>query len=291
MSLTINGEAVHPGRIPQRAQRLFEDLKKEMEGRPEGLIRAEAEARARDMVIEEVLLTQDARKQAVPVDEKQVEAEMKRLVDAQGGEEAFRKKLEEAGIGEETIREDIRDSLRFTAHLRALTEDVADPDEAAVEAFYQKHSKAFATPDKVRAAHIVKHAPADNAVARDAARRGAEDAHRRITGGEAFSAVARVTSDCPSKEGDLGWFPRGQMVEAFDDVVFNLEPEAVSAPFETEFGWHVATVLEKADGGTQPLDEVRDQIREHLTGRARDQVIRDRIAALKAAATIEETKG
>ena len=45
--------------------------------------------------------------------------------------------------------------------------------------------------------------------------------------------------------GDLGWFPRGVMVDEFDEVVFELDTGEISEPFQSEFGWHVATVMDR----------------------------------------------
>lgn len=75
----------------------------------------------------------------------------------------------------------------------------------------------------------------------------AEAALKRIQRGEAIEKVAEALSKEPSaaqKHGDLGWIKRGQMVQAFADAVFSAKAGELCGPFQTEFGWHVAKVLE-----------------------------------------------
>lgn len=56
-----------------------------------------------------------------------------------------------------------------------------------------------------------------------------------------FGQLAKKYSLCPSgkKGGDLGEFRRGQMVKAFDDVVFKKELYKVHGPVKTKFGYHL----------------------------------------------------
>ena len=66
--------------------------------------------------------------------------------------------------------------------------------------------------------------------------------------GSDFAELARTYSDGPSKNrgGDLGFFRRGDMVEAFDDYVFS-KPTGSIGVVETDFGYHVIEVQEKED--------------------------------------------
>lgn len=68
-----------------------------------------------------------------------------------------------------------------------------------------------------------------------------------IEGGADFADVARQNSSCPSRMrgGDLGAFVQGQMVKAFDDVVFSGEINKVLGPVKTEFGYHLIEITKR----------------------------------------------
>lgn len=63
-----------------------------------------------------------------------------------------------------------------------------------------------------------------------------------------FEEVAKEVSLCPSgaQGGDLGRFGQGQMVPEFDTVVFNDEVGVVHGPVQTQFGYHLLLITERA---------------------------------------------
>lgn len=62
-----------------------------------------------------------------------------------------------------------------------------------------------------------------------------------------FAELAKANSDCPSaqKGGDLGEFPRGQMVKEFEEAAFKLPVNMVSDPVKSQFGYHLILVTKK----------------------------------------------
>lgn len=69
----------------------------------------------------------------------------------------------------------------------------------------------------------------------------AEKLKQQLSNGANFQQLAKKHSICPSRKrgGDLGEFNRGDMVKAFDDVVFKKALLEVHGPVKTKFGFHL----------------------------------------------------
>ncbi|WP_416306960.1 peptidylprolyl isomerase [Neptunicella sp. SCSIO 80796] len=73
----------------------------------------------------------------------------------------------------------------------------------------------------------------------------AEKLKKQLDKGASFHELAKKHSLCPSgkKGGDLGEFGPGQMVKAFDNVVFKKPILQVHGPIKTQFGFHLIKTL------------------------------------------------
>lgn len=71
----------------------------------------------------------------------------------------------------------------------------------------------------------------------------------QIAGGADFAELAKEHSQCPSgrQGGELGTFGPGQMVPAFDKVVFSAPINEVQGPVQTQFGYHLLEVTSRED--------------------------------------------
>lgn len=73
----------------------------------------------------------------------------------------------------------------------------------------------------------------------------AEKLKLKLSKGADFAELAKKHSKCPSSKegGNLGEFRPGQMVKAFDDVVFKKAVLTVHGPVKTQFGYHLIETI------------------------------------------------
>lgn len=104
---------------------------------------------------------------------------------------------------------------------------------------------------RLQARHILLSFPEDATPAqRDSVRALAQNLRERARGGEPFAELARRHSEDPGsarRGGDLGEFGRGEMVPAFEEAAFALEPGQISEPVESPFGLHVIKVEDRTE--------------------------------------------
>jgi len=60
--------------------------------------------------------------------------------------------------------------------------------------------------------------------------------------------------------GDLGWFPRGQLLQkTVEDAAFALQPNQISAPIKSDLGYHLIQVVERGQRDLDPITRARLQ--------------------------------
>jgi len=210
------------------------------------------------MVDEEVLYQkarQDTTINVTDADVQNAVDEQARRVRSQFPSEAeFRTQLSAAGFGTpEEYRRWLADQQRRSAYQQRLLEKLrgegklrggAVSEAELREAFAAAQAQAQRRPATVTLRQIVV-APQPTPLARAAAYTRAESALAEVRRGADVSTVARrLSNDDVSRElgGDLGWFRRGAMVQAFDRVAFRLRPGQFSDIVATPFGYHIILV-------------------------------------------------
>ncbi len=114
----------------------------------------------------------------------------------------------------------------------------------------------------------------------------ADDIVAKLKAGGDFAALAKEKSTdtgSGAQGGDLGYFAKGQMVKPFEDAAWALKKDEVSAPVQSQFGWHVIKQLDKRNKPAPAFETVKDGILNGLVQQKAQEII----GGLHKAAKIE----
>ncbi len=172
---------------------------------------------------------------------------------------------------------EVKNNMLKQFFVRKLLADIQVPEEE-VEAYYNENKAQFNKPAQAKASHILVDTEDQ-----------AQDIKKEIEDGLSFEEAAQKYSKCPSnaKGGDLGFFGQGQMVPEFEQAVFAMEVGDMSAPVQTQFGFHLIKKTDAADGGEAEFGEVRSNIVQQLTVQKQNEVYYGKADALKEKYSVE----
>jgi len=153
----------------------------------------------------------------------------------------------------------------------------AEPSEAEVQEAYDAIHGSTDAALEYNASHILVDSEAE-----------AEAIIDQLAEGADFAELATELSIGPSgpNGGQLGWFGAGRMVPEFEDATMELAVGEVSAPVQTQFGWHVILLNETRELAAPSLDEVRADIVQAL----REDRIDAALAEMTAGAEIDRVE-
>ncbi|MDR0686627.1 MAG: peptidylprolyl isomerase [Dysgonamonadaceae bacterium] len=90
------------------------------------------------------------------------------------------------------------------------------------------------------------------------------EAYDKIVGGADFKEIAAEYSEDRVPSGDLGWIELHRTVPEFWKTVENLKENEISHPFRTDFGFHIAKLIETREPAS--YEEKKDIIKNQLFG-------------------------
>ncbi|UCC22902.1 MAG: peptidylprolyl isomerase [Planctomycetota bacterium] len=284
MTLVVNGEKIDDSAIKQEAERLRPDYERVFADQDPVDKEAQLLDWSKENVIERVLINQHANNHVPAIPAAQIQSAFGQIRKKCGTDELLHK---EFGTNDEReIKEHVELHLKVERMLKGLYEHLPEPAEDEILKFYNENKEQFKSPERIRVAHIVKHI--DGQANEAAAYSTIQKAQSELKNNAVFETLVAKYSDCPQNGGDLGYIAKGQMVEEFEDVVFNLAVNQVSGIFRTRFGFHVAKLYDRKPQAVRPLEQVKDSITAELKKHMQEKAIDDFVDGLKADAKIEE---
>ncbi|MCU9614476.1 peptidylprolyl isomerase [Caldibacillus lycopersici] len=206
-----------------------------------------------DSLIVTKITDMEIEKEGIEVTQAEIDEEMQNYYDYYGGEEGFKSVLEESGADLDRFKQDVE---QYIALNKILEKRIEITDEE-IAAYFEENQASFAQAEQVEASHILVE---DEATANEVL--------EKLTAGEDFAELAKTYSlDTTTSEagGELGYFSKGTMGDAFDEAAFALDIDAISDPVETDDGFEIIKVTDKKAAKDAELnDEVKEEIRSTL---------------------------
>ena len=202
--------------------------------------------------------------------------------------------IEQTGMPAEDAMEQIRSHFLTQAVIgQEVGSRIVIPRDE-IEAYYEEHKQEFMRTEGVRLAEIVISTEGKTGEELAAAEKKAKDTRKRLLKGEPFAEMARRLSDNKQnseKGGDIGVWRRGQLRKEIEDFVFDQPGGHITPLIEVPNGYLILKVFEKHREGLATLEEVRDEIRNRLSGPKFQPAFRKYLSKLRTDAYIEIRPG
>lgn len=151
------------------------------------------------------------------------------------------------------------------SYVELSAESIADMAEISVadaQAFYQDNLTSYGTAERRKVSHIMIEGDDDKA------KQKAQALSAQLKSGANFAELAKVNSEdafSAKQGGQLDWFDKGIMDQAFEDAAFELQNKNdVSEVVQSEFGFHIIQLDDVSLPDVKPFEEVREEILQQL---------------------------
>lgn len=284
MAIVVNGEKIEDSAIKQEVERLRPDYERVFADQDPKERETQLLDWSKENVIERVLINQEAQTNGQTIPPDKIESALAKLKEQYADEEQLYKDFDTKD--DEKIKKEIEKQMRVEQTLDQICKKVPKPSKAAIQEYYEKNKEQYKSGERIRVAHIVKYV--NWQTDEETAYREICEAHGELKQGVPFESVVDKYTDCADSGGDLGYVCRGQMVEEFEDVVFNLGQGQISDVFRSRFGFHVAKVYAREPAKVPDLEDIKERIVEELENQTRSEAVDAFIDVLKSKAKIEE---
>ena len=239
--------------------------------------------------IVQTLIANAAKKQNLTVGAKDVDDYLEKIKGELTPGMTLDQVLKTEGVTMADLRKDIERQLMVKKLVEASLSGKTEPTEKEITDFYDKNKERFNMPETVKARHILIAVDQDADASTMADGKAVADSVRDdLVHGADFAKMAAVNSDCPShvRGGDLGEFPRGQMVKAFDEAAFSQKVDDIGPVIQTQFGYHIIQVTAHNQPRVVGIEEAKPTIASYLKRRTEQDGLQTLVEKLRQDAKI-----
>ncbi len=221
-----------------------------------------------DGLINEKIINYKAKElKVMPTEAKITEGVNKQLAQIKASLETdakYKEALAQASLTEEQLKARIKPSIIQDAVYTEVTKDVKT-DETKEKAYYTSNLSLYTEkPNRIHVAHILVKTEAEALAVK-----------KRLEAGEDFTKVAKEKSTDQSvaqNGGDLGFveYNTTEMDKTFMTAAISLGVGKISAPINTQFGWHVIKAIAKEEFPVKKFEVVKSEVEKTLIAKDKE---------------------
>lgn len=268
----------------------------------------------REKVISELiikaLLNEEMDKNKISVTKEELENGEKELIGKFGSKEQFIQILKSNGVSYDKFKKDLEDEIKLKKYVDSIA--MVSVGESEAKKYYNENLDKFKYPKRVRASHILIAANPEQIKAKlkeenkdlseeelnkktdemmNERHQKAKSLQSQVKNAPStFSKVAKENSQDPAsavRGGDLGFFAKDEMVEAFSNKAFAMAPNTISEVIQTPYGYHIIMVTDRNEAGTLSFEQSKKDIINYLESLDKVDILKNKIESLRQEAKIE----
>jgi len=237
-----------------------------------------------DLLIDDVLMRQQAKKLKIDVSDKEVEAIIENikkqyLID----DTELRQKLKEDNISYEDFVAGLRSNILKSRLVTRVISPEVNVNEQDLRQYYDKHKDEFVDEEfRLQQIFVSGQRP-------DGQKRIVE-AYNLLQEGKSFEAVVKDFSDdtkTAATGGDIGYIKKTDLIPQLRSVVSFLSNGVYSSIVTTPYGFHILKLVDKKKGETMTFEVAKDTIHEKVVQEESQKRYKDYVERLRKGSYIE----
>lgn len=261
-------------------------------------------------LIVKALLNEEMEKNKITVSKEELENAEKDIIGKFGSKEQFMQVLKVNGVTYDKFKKDIEEEIKLKKFVDSIA--MVSVGESEAKKYYDENMDKFKYPKRVRASHILIAANPEQIATKikednkditdeelaaklsekmNELKKKAEMLQAKVKKvPSSFAKVAKENSqDTASaiRGGDLGFFAKEEMVEAFANKAFSMAPNTISEVVQTPYGFHIIMVTDRNEAGVLSFEQSKKDIINYLESLDKVDILKNKIEALRKDAKIE----
>ena len=281
------------------------DLKKD----PDNVFALMLKEKVVSELLVKALLNDEMEKRKITVSKEELETGEKEIVDRFGTKDQFMQVLKLNGVTYDKFKKDLKDEIRLKKFVDSIA--MVSIGETEAKKYYDENIDKFKYPKRVRASHILIAANPDQIKAtlrKD--NKGITDEElnvrfelqmqEKLQKAESIQARVKKAPSTFAKEakensqdaasairgGDLGFFAKDEMVEAFANKAFEMAPNTISEVVQTPYGYHIIMVTDRNEAGTLSFEQSKKDIINYLESLDKVSILKNKVEESRKEAKI-----